>query len=181
MLAPKVGVIVRLVLTAATFLGLAATSANAAIWYRVRPGDTLTEIARVEGTSVVVLERLNGLAPDGVLFAGSTLRLPAAKPRLRPYRVQPGDTLTGLAERFHTTVTAIADASHLKIAQFLLAGATVEIPGGNAGTSDSPSVRESILRWSNHYGVDPHLATALACGWNPGSTTSSSLRREPSG
>jgi soluble lytic murein transglycosylase-like protein len=56
----------------------------------------------------------------------------------------------------------------MKIEQFLLIGATIEIPvtglatTGNAATSPGASVRDSIARWSNHYGVDPHLATALA-------------------
>ena len=158
----------RFVLTVATVLALATTSANATTVYRVRHGDTLIQIARTHGTSVAQLERLNGLAPGGVLFAGITLKLPSHERKLRPYVVQAGDTLTILAEHFHTTTAAIARASDMKITQLLLIGATVEIPitsvatARNAATSTSTSVRASIIRWSNHYGVDPQLATALA-------------------
>jgi LysM repeat protein len=162
-LTPKVReAMLRLVLTATTILILGPASANAATGYLVRAGDTLTEIARVQGTSVATLERLNGLAPDGVLLAGSTLRLPKPRPKLRPYEVQTGDTLTSLAERFHTSIAAIARANRMTSTQFLLSGTTVEIPGAGDRTAPGSSVRDSILHWSTHYGVDPRLATALA-------------------
>jgi len=159
--------LLRLALTIATALAVATTSANAASVYRVRPGDTLTQIARTHGTSVAQLERLNGIAPGSVLFADTTLKLPSHEQKLRSYVVQAGDTLTTLAERFHSTASAIANASEMKITQFLLIGATVEIPTTDATSRDAATtlttnVRDSITRWSNHYGVDPHLATALA-------------------
>lgn len=46
--------------------------------YVVRPGDTLTGIARRRGTTVGSLARLNRLDPARVLVAGARLRLPAA-------------------------------------------------------------------------------------------------------
>lgn len=150
-------------------LAVATTSANAATGYRVQRGDTLTQIALAHGTSVGQLERLNGIAPDGVLVADTTLKLPLPTPKLRAYVVEAGDTLTALAARYNTTAAAIAHASGMKIGQFLLIGAIAEIPvtgvataPTDAATSPGPSVRDSIIRWSNHYGVDPHLATALA-------------------
>ncbi len=45
--------------------------------YLVRPGDTLTQIALDHGLSVAEIARLNDLDPDGVLFAGRRLLLPA--------------------------------------------------------------------------------------------------------
>jgi peptidoglycan hydrolase-like protein with peptidoglycan-binding domain len=46
--------------------------------YVVQPGDTLTSIAVRSGTTVRALARANGLDPARTLFAGSTLRVPAA-------------------------------------------------------------------------------------------------------
>jgi LysM repeat protein len=43
--------------------------------YVVQPGDTLTAIATRAGTSVAALAAANGLNPNGVLLAGSTLNL----------------------------------------------------------------------------------------------------------
>jgi N-acetylmuramoyl-L-alanine amidase len=101
----------RHILTIATALAVAVASAGAATAYRVRPGDTLTQIALAHGTSVARLEHLNGMAPDDVLLAGAILKLPSRE---------------------------------------------------HAASSSGTPVRDSIIRWSNHYGVDPRLASALA-------------------
>src|SRR5207248_2417977 len=90
----------RIAITLVMLLAVGAASASGAAAYRVRAGDTLTGIALAHDTTVTQLERLNGLEPGGVLFAGATLRLPTYQPTRRRYQVQPGDTLTLLAERF---------------------------------------------------------------------------------
>lgn len=46
--------------------------------YVVQPGDTLTAIAALDGTSVEALARMNEVNPEGVLLSGSVLRLPVA-------------------------------------------------------------------------------------------------------
>ena len=83
--------------------------------YVVRPGDSLTAIARAHGTSLSMLAKLNKLNPSRPLLIGVKLRLPA---------------------------TAAAPAS--------------------VSASDAASVRDSLDRWSAHYGIDPRLARALA-------------------
>src|SRR5437763_14464536 len=77
--------------------------------YTVRWGDTLTGIAARHHVGLRALERANRLGPGGVLLAGTRLRIPsghagaggAAGGRLHGrYRVQPGDTLSGIGVRF---------------------------------------------------------------------------------
>lgn len=53
-----------------------ATVACKPVQYRVHAGDTLTSIARRFHTTVAVLARANALDPDGVLLAGSVLKIP---------------------------------------------------------------------------------------------------------
>ena len=72
---------------AATTLGAApAPAATAAAapkpmgGYIVRPGDTLTALAARAGVSVQQMAYMNGLDPDGVLVAGSALKLPTGAP-----------------------------------------------------------------------------------------------------
>jgi LysM repeat protein len=197
-------------------------AASAATVYKVRPGDSLTAIARAHGTSVTTLARLNGLSPEGVLLAGSTLRLPET---VRPYRVQPGDSLTSVAARYGTSVAGLARLNKMRSTQMLLLGTVLRVPvreaaappppvrgatytvqpgdslssiavghgvslgaladlnrlalgdvllvgrrlvlpanaiASTAATFSSSTVRGSIVHWANHYGVDAHLATALA-------------------
>ncbi|MER6010593.1 NlpC/P60 family protein [Streptomyces bluensis] len=43
----------------------------------LRPGDTLWELARLHGTSVKVLQRLNDLGSSTLIYAGQTLDVPA--------------------------------------------------------------------------------------------------------
>ena len=111
----------------AAFVGvsLACAAASAATVYKVRPGDSLTAIARAHGTSVTALARLNGLSPNGVLLAGSTLRLPET---LRRYRVQPGDSLTSVAARFGTSVGGLARLNQMSSTQMLLLGTVLRVP-----------------------------------------------------
>src|SRR4051812_5891647 len=48
--------------------------------YIVRPGDTLTGLAARAGVSVSQMAYMNGLDPDGVLIAGTALKLPTGAP-----------------------------------------------------------------------------------------------------
>src|SRR4051794_20620620 len=48
--------------------------------YLVRPGDTLTGLAARAGVSVQQMAFMNGLDPNGVLLAGSALKLPTGAP-----------------------------------------------------------------------------------------------------
>jgi LysM repeat protein len=149
----------RFLLVPVVLAALAASGANAATRYRVRYGDSLTRIAHRYGTTVAALERLNRLAPGATLLAGSTLRLPAPKPTGRRYWVRPGDTLTGLAERFHTTAAAIARTNGMKVTQTLLIGATLEVPerGGSNSAHSGPAYRvrpgDTLSAIAAHFGV----------------------------
>jgi LysM repeat protein len=143
--------------------------------YRVRFGDTLSGIAAHFGTTVERLARRNGLAPRGILLAGSALRVPSAggrthhSSRLRGrYRVVPGDTLTGIAARFGIGIHRLARANGLHRSGILLAGITMRVPAHahvrrSAPVATGPrSVTASIDAWSAHYGVDPALARAIS-------------------
>jgi LysM repeat protein len=49
------------------------------------------------------------------------------------YQIQPGDTLSGLAQRFHTTVDALMKANpQIKNADLIQAGQPLKIPGAKA-------------------------------------------------
>jgi murein DD-endopeptidase MepM/ murein hydrolase activator NlpD len=117
-------------------------------------------------------------------------RLPQGRD-LRTYTVKAGDTVTGLAVRFHAWTAELISHNHLDSSGSLRVGQRIEIPvvtkardkdrdknrdkdkdegGQGAGPTSSsaghPSrdrVRRTITRAANHRGVDPQLA--LAIGW----------------
>jgi peptidoglycan hydrolase-like protein with peptidoglycan-binding domain len=117
-------------------------------------------------------QRAFGLAVDGIagpvtqrtLLTGRRhRRRHAARARVpaRTHLVRSGDTLTAIAARYGTTVRALERANHLRPGAFLLIGTRLRVPSG-ARHVPGTGVRGSLDRWAAHYGVDPHLARALA-------------------
>jgi soluble lytic murein transglycosylase-like protein len=148
---------------------LALTAQAAAGSYRVRWGDTLTGIAAANGTSISALARANGLDPAGLLVEGTVLTIPTASSGGGSYVVRPGDTLSGIAARYGTSVSALARANGVSQVDLILAGSRLTIPGAVAGSLSAPgavaqawSAEGAIDAWSAHYGVDSRLARALA-------------------
>jgi LysM repeat protein len=48
--------------------------------YKVRPGDTLGSLASQTGVSTAAMAAMNGLDPNGVLLAGTVIKLPSGAP-----------------------------------------------------------------------------------------------------
>lgn len=109
--------------------------------YRVKPGDTLSEIALRFHTSVAALIRLNNLPGNGnLIYAGTSLRLPGRAhhhhARHHPhhhhggtvtYVVKPGDYLYGIAARFHADPHKIATRNHLPSSLTVVIGQKLRI------------------------------------------------------
>lgn len=83
--------------------------------YTIRPGDTLYGIARILGTTVSALLAANPGVNPNALQVGQILCLPTGGavpcPNGTIYRVQPGDTLYGIARRFDVTLDRILRAN----------------------------------------------------------------------
>ena len=73
------------------------------------------------------------------------------------YVVQSGDSLTTIAHRFGTSVSALARSNRLDPSRYLLIGTRLRVP--HAAPTD---VRALLDKWSSHFGVDPSLVRALA-------------------
>ncbi len=99
--------------------------------YRVKPGDTLSGIARRFHVSWMMLARLNHLHQPTALRAGQVILLaPSHRTKhITPwrYRVKRGDTLASIARRFHTTWTKLAVLNHLRHPDQLRAGSLIAI------------------------------------------------------
>jgi membrane-bound lytic murein transglycosylase D len=95
--------------------------------HNVRPGETMTSIARNYGTTVDQLSEWNGGMDASSLQAGQKLKLYApnktsakgdtdkpAKKSKTTYRVRSGDTLSSIADEYGVSVTSLKKANHLK-------------------------------------------------------------------
>jgi LysM repeat protein len=84
--------------------------------------------------------------------------------------VRSGDTLSGLARRYHTTVAKLARLNHLDPSRFLLIGTRLRVPHVQrvkatrvaARTESVASVQALLDHWAVHYGISVHLVRALA-------------------
>src|SRR5699024_1839205 len=98
------------------------------ITYVIQPGDTLSGIAARFGTTVSTLSSLNNIADPNKIYAGTTIRVPENSSAAKTYTIRPGDTLSGIAARFGTTVSAIAALNGISDPNRIYAGTTVRIP-----------------------------------------------------
>ncbi len=109
----------------------AVISAGAPAWttIRINRGDTVSGIALRYNTTVEQLVALNRLPGNGnLIYAGQTLRVPVPAPPPGPamreatYVVRPGDTLIGIARRYHNDPTWIARRNSLRSSRMVLIG-----------------------------------------------------------
>jgi cell wall-associated NlpC family hydrolase len=116
--------------------------------YVVKSGDTLSTLAQKHHTTVDALRKANNLKKGQYLKLGQALTIPSSstvkktaktkvakkvtshkKHIVHTYVVKSGDTLSTLAQKHHTTVTALRKANNLKKGQYLKLGQSLTIPG----------------------------------------------------
>ena len=125
--------------TLAILITLAAVlTAGAPSVIKIKPGDSLWEIAKRHNTSVEVLRRLNDLPGNGTIYAGDVLKVPGtaaprgAAPRYRTYErsytVRSGDTLTLIAQRHKVSVRTLIVRNKLPRNGMVVIGRKLAIP-----------------------------------------------------
>jgi len=143
-------------LLAAALLALILAAPAAAAIHVVASGETLTSVAAADGLSVAELAAANGLTTTSELISGQTLVIPPqtagavwsdtpatsvapASTDEGSYVVQPGDTLTAIAERAGTTVSSLAAANGLDPNGYLLIGTVLNLNGVASAPASEPA------------------------------------------
>jgi tyrosinase len=101
--------------------------------YVVKKGDTLSGIAEMFGVSLAALELTNPqITNPDLIFPGQVVVVPVGPfPPPGSYVVQPGDTLSGIAELFTVTLAALEAANpQITNPNLIFPGQVVHIPGG---------------------------------------------------
>jgi LysM repeat protein len=112
--------------------------------YVVQRGDTLSAIAARYGATVQQLVQMNGLTNPNLIYVGQRLAVPqgaivSPNGDSTTYRVQRGDTLIGIATRFHVNMWDIVLANNIPNPSLIYAGQLLIIPGASSPSGSTPT------------------------------------------
>lgn len=96
--------------------------------YTVQPGDTLSAIAAAHGTSVAAIASANGISNPDLIYVGQVLTISGSAPAPTSggsYTVQSGDTLSGIAERFGTSVQDLVNKNGISNPDMIYVGQVI--------------------------------------------------------
>lgn len=108
----------------------------------VSSGETLSEIAARNGTTVKALVDANGIRDPHLIVVGQELKIPGSGGSGSgggSYVVAAGDTLGDIAAKYGTTSRAIAEANNISNPNLILVGRSLNMPGGGVAPSSSGS------------------------------------------
>ena len=103
----------------------------------VQPGETLADIAAQHGSTVPAIVAANLLPDPDQIDAGAVLIVPPAAFPLIPVDVQPGDTVSSLARRYHTKPADLLAINELETPVRLIPGQDLLVPAPASGRSIS--------------------------------------------
>lgn len=177
----------KIVVAALAFILLTPAVAAAHSDYVVKPGDSLSVIARRHGVSLSVLAADNGISNLHLIRVGQVLRIPDGG--ATTYTVKAGDTLSEIAAAAGISTRSLVEANGIGDAHLIRVGQKLRLPAGSQAVSADPAAGYNKLpsrlranpdrltlipsfeKWSNHYGVPADLVMAVAyreSGWQTG-------------
>lgn len=98
--------------------------------YRVKSGDTVTQIAKRFGVSVSKIASLNNLGPTSLIKVGQTLKLtgsPDKKPVVESYRVKAGDTLSAIAKKHGLSLQELTAVNRIFASTIIYPGQVLKV------------------------------------------------------
>ena len=98
--------------------------------YRVKSGDTVTQIAKRFGLSITAIAKLNNLGPKSLIRVGQVIKLVGNTPPdidAESYRVKPGDTLSGIASRHKLTLSELTSINRISSSTLIYPGQVLRV------------------------------------------------------
>ncbi len=145
------------------------------VYYTVRAGDTLKNIAARYGTTWQAIAAANNLPNANIIYTGQTLLIPIGGTTTPPptspgvYIVQPGDTLQIIAARYGTSWSVIAAANNLPNPNFVFVGQRLVIPAGPPPAPRYYTVQpgDTLFLIATRYGTTVGVVAAANNIFNP--------------
>lgn len=111
------------------------------ILYKIQSGDTLSEIAEKHNTTVSHLAQINDIKNPNLIYVGEIITISCnhnnsnnsenSTNNEKTYTIQNGDTLSGIALRFNTTVSKLVELNNIKNPNLIYAGDVLKIQGNS--------------------------------------------------
>lgn len=120
------------------------TETAAQILYEVKPGDTLSEIARKNSLSMETLASANSLSDLNKIRPGQLLKVPSD---CLVHRVQPGETLLEIARMYEADANLIGVRNGLSNLNTIAVGQKIIIPHTAARGTESYAVSRGPAVW----------------------------------
>lgn len=122
----------------------------------VQPGQTLSQIAAEHGVSLERLLALNDISDPDRIYPGQRIRVQGAQVQTQhrsapiTHRVAYGETLTGIAASYGTTIEALARRNQLVDASRIYAGQLLRISGDVARSTHGAPRSERTASFDTH-------------------------------
>ena len=146
-----------------------SNSNSSYIYYTVQSGNTLSGIAEEYGTTVNTLVALNGISNPNLIYVGQVLKIPAtgsgasvSTSSTINYTVQAGDTLSGIAEEYGTTVNTLVALNGISNPNLIYVGQVLKIPvSGSESTSNSTVTTYTVQSGDTLSGIALKFGTTV--------------------
>ncbi len=166
--------------------GPAVVGAAAAVWmvgpaaqagvHVVRSGETLSGIADRFNVPMTKLVRANHLSNPNLVVVGQRIRIPGRAAGTKTHIVRSGETLSGIADRFHTSIARLQRMNKIRNVNLIPVGMKLRVPRGGSGggamysppSTSRTAVERSLYNQAVAHGVDVSLVKAVAwqeSGW----------------
>lgn len=145
----------------------ASQHSGCAAYHTVRPGDTLSQIAKWYGVSMQAIMNANGIVNPSRILIGETLCIPGTGGGggggncAVVHTVRPGDTLSQIAQWYGVSMWSIMNANGLSNPNHIWVGQRLCIPGGGA-PPPQPQPPSGCWQW---YTVRPGDTLTKIAGW----------------
>lgn len=149
----KLGFLIMVCLTLLLSVAPVAYGQNS-VTHVVQPGENLYRIALRYGVTVQAVAQANNITNPNLIYVGQSLTIPGGTtggssgpsqppptttpptttppPATGTYTVAAGDNLSRIAQRFSTTVQAIAQANNITNVNLIFVGQVLNVPGATA-------------------------------------------------
>lgn len=96
--------------------------------YTIKRGDTLSQIAQRYNTTVASIVSLNNISNPNLIYAGDTIKITQNNSQTQNayYKVQSGNTLWGIAQRYNTTVANLVRLNRIRNPNLIYVGQIIK-------------------------------------------------------